>query len=315
MSKWDDKILSAAEKISKGIEKGAEYLNSLNDSAPVSPRQARPDIGNTERGTKHCPSCGSVISSIDLFCSACGTSLEDNRVSSAAKDLADQLSAIDSQREGLIRNFIRTKQEKISEKATQKAQLIKSFPVPNTQKDLLEFIHMAASNINAGVLTGTSNSGLDEDALKSEKLLSQTWLDKMESVYQKAKSLLAGNTDISKIDNIYQSKIREIECLREEKRKKEQKSNRILIICIAALFLMLGALYYLTSVKPSETQKSNLEALVVEIREDIADGNYDEALLKTNKVRLKNGDTSEIIMWDETRESLIREIEAVRGNE
>lgn len=318
MSRWDDKILAAADKISKGIEKGADYISNLNTSKAENKVQIPQSSNEGERKVKHCPSCGHTVSSIDLFCPACGSSLEDAKASSAAQTLANNLMIIDSQKEGIIRNFIRTKQDKISEKATQKAQMIKSFPVPNTKKDLLEFIHMAASNINTKIMLGqTDNSSLDLDAIKSEQLLSGAWLEKMEAIYQKARTLLSGDTDFIKIENIYNAKKNEIETLKKEIEKKKKRNNIVaaVIMLIFVLGLVVGTIFGIRGERQAKIEKNeHLEALVMEIRQDIAEGNYNEALLKTNKVRLKDGDSSEEEdKWDRQREALIREIEKAQG--
>lgn len=314
MANWDKKILSAANTISKGIEKGAEYIASKGTQQPATQPVASAGNENQTGLTKRCPSCGHSVSSIDLVCPACGTSLEDTRVSSAAQLLANNLNAIDKKKEGIIRNFIRTAQDKVSDKATQKAQMIKSFPIPNTKKDLLEFIHMAASSINVKVLLGMNDSNLDDDALRSEKLLSETWLDKMESVYQKAKTLFSGDTDFSKIESIYNAKKAEIDNLKEKLQKKKKKGNIGLLIAVLVFVLIFAATsFYLIRSERSKTE--GLEALVIEIQQDIADGNYNEALLKTNRVRLKDGSAEDEAKWDQTREGLIREIEKAKdGN-
>ena len=61
-------------------------------------------------------------------------------------------------------------------------------------------------------------------------------------------------------------------------------------------------------------KNNNLETLVIEIKQDIADGNYDAALLKTNQVRLKDGGSAEEeAKWDRERETLIKIIEEARN--
>ena len=317
MASWDKTLLQAADKIAKGIEKGAERISN---SAPVNAETTPNTSNNDVEKDKHCPSCGHKVSSIDLFCPACGLSLEDTTASSAAQTLADKLAVIDNQKEGIIRNFIRVKQEKISDKATQKAQIIKAFPVPNTKKDLLEFIHLAASNINTKILLGqTTDSSLDEDAIKSEKLLSETWLEKMESIYQKAQTLLAGDADFLKIENIYRAKKHEIDALREELRRKSRRSNigmAILMGMLLLIMIVITSVGYLQERQEKITKNDQLETLVVEIRQDMAEGNYSEALLKTNKIRLKDGSSSdEEKKWDRQREDLIKEIEAAQADE
>ena len=317
MGDWDQKILSAADKISKGIEKGADYISNLKK--PDEPLNFQyPQNTNAERNVKHCPSCGYAIGSLDLFCPSCGSPMEDANASSAAQQLAYNLALIDNQKEGIVSNFIRTHQDKISNKAVQKAQMIKSFPVPNTKKDILEFIHMASSNINTSILLGdTAGSSLDADALKSEKLISEAWLEKMESVYQKGKTLFAGDSDFAKIESIYSFKKREIETYRENLRKKEKKSHTITVILVIILMAGIATAVFFGirgERQAKVTKNNNLESIVVEIRQDIADGNYDAALLKTNKVRLKDGDSAEEeAKWDREREMLVKEIEEARN--
>lgn len=314
MAKWDEKILSAADKLSTGIEKDAKYIASKGNKSTLTQNAVQQTGEAANRTVIKCPSCGLSVSSIDLFCPACGASLEDTKASSAAQILANNLSAIESQKEGVIRNFIRTAQDKVSEKATQKAQVIKSFPVPNNKKDLLEFIHMAASSINVNVLLDVGNTGLDEDALRSEKLLSQTWLDKMETIFQKAKTLLAGDADLAKIEAIYQAKKEEIERIKEELRKKEKRGNIALIVTFAVVALCIAAGMFF-GMKSESAKYDQLEALVIEIEKDIEAGNYNDALLKTNRVRIKDGSAEDEVKWDQKRESLIKEIESAReGN-
>ena len=57
-----------------------------------------------------------------------------------------------------------------------------------------------------------------------------------------------------------------------------------------------------------------LVELVAEIRQDMANGMYDDALLKTNRVRYKEGSTAEEeAKWDRERETLIDQIEEARN--
>ena len=110
MGRWDDKILSTADKISKGIEKGGDYISSLRTPKnEINIQSSQNDAGMDQRA-KHCPSCGFTVGTLDMFCSACGSSLEDSKVSSAAQVLSNNLMAIDSQKEGLVRNLVRNHQ-------------------------------------------------------------------------------------------------------------------------------------------------------------------------------------------------------------
>lgn len=313
MGNWEERILTAADKISKGIEKSAEYIVSKTPKQSTDQTGTRQMENPSAESVRHCPSCGYTVSSLNLFCPSCGSSLEDETASSSAQKLADSLNAIDSKKEGIIRNFLRTAQDKVSDKATQKAQMIKSFPVPNNKKDLLEIIHMAASNINVDVLLDAGSSSLDADAYRSEKLLSQTWLDKMEAIYQKAKALLSGDAELYKIEAVYQAKKGEIARVQAELHKKKTKANVLVAVSVAAVVLGLAAII-LFGIRSEKAKTDTLEALITEIRQDIKNEDYNAALLKTNKVRLKDGSSEDEMKWDQTRERLITEIEQARDS-
>ena len=163
MANLDKTIVNAAEKIAKGIEKGASIIASGRTTQPQQQIQMQKQDKKPESAVYSCPSCGHAIGSLDIVCPACGMTIEKDNCSSAAQVLSYNLSVIDGQKEGMIRNFVRTHQGNISDKAIQKSQMIKSFSVPNTKKDLLEFIHMAASNINSKILINDT-TGLPKDA-------------------------------------------------------------------------------------------------------------------------------------------------------
>lgn len=311
MGKWDDKILSAADKITKGIEKGADYVVNLRTPPNGIKLQSSQNDAGMDQRAKHCPSCGYTVGTLDMFCPACGSSLEDSKVSSAAQILSNNLMMIDSQKEGLVRNLIRNHQGNVSDKATQKATMIKSYPIPNTKKDLLEFMHMAASGINSKLIAGVPDPTLTGvDTIRTEKLLSQTWLDKMEGIYQKAKALLASDPDFAKIEAIYAAKKAEIQSYCVKVKKSNKKAGRIFLIILLALILGGGALFYFIGYKPHLARIERLNSLVVEIRQDVKDGKYAEAFLLTNYVRLNDGFSSDAdTEWNHKRNELVREIE------
>ncbi len=272
---------------------------------------------NTERSPRHCQSCGHAVGSLDLFCPACGCALEDSRTSSAAETLANSLMAIDNQKEGLLRGLMVSLSNRNLEKATKKAQIIKTFPVPNTKKDLLELIHMCATNVDARIIAGRfENLAKTPDEIKVETLLSEAWMQKLESTYQKAKVLLQGDPDFPKIESIYTAKRDEIEALQQKpKRKMKLKWLAVIPAIGFVLFAVFGMSNMIKREKEEKYERNHsLEMLVLEIREDMSKGDYDDALLKTNYIRMKDGvSPEEEARWDREREGLIDEIEALRN--
>ena len=113
-----------------------------------------------------CPNCGEVLDSFTLKCPSCGYEMRDASNSDAIKGFAQRLEQTES------------KDKEIA--------LIKSFPVPNTKEDILEFMILASTNI------------LDESCHSVNK----AWCIKFEQSYQKAKLLLE-NEDLLKIQELY----------------------------------------------------------------------------------------------------------------
>ncbi len=129
-----------------------------------------------------CPNCGEVLNSFELNCPACGCELRGAHVTSAVKVFTLKLEAIEAQREyEKPRGFFSSLESYVSKTDEQKISLIKSFSIPNTREDLLEFMILATSNINTGVYDSTSVVS------KGETEVNAAWLAKVEQTYEKAR--------------------------------------------------------------------------------------------------------------------------------
>lgn len=85
----------------------------------------------------------------------------------------------------------RLKEKKFEEqKSREKANLIQNFPVPNAKEDMLEFVLLVSTNINAKNVT--------------PNVVSEAWMAKLDQVYQKAEISFNGNVDFERIKSIYQ---------------------------------------------------------------------------------------------------------------
>ena len=98
-----------------------------------------------------CPNCGEVLKAFEINCPACGHELRGAKASSAVKEFALKLEAIESRREyekprGLF--AVAEAQQRVSKTDEQKISLIKSFSVPNSKEDMLEFMILATSSMN-----------------------------------------------------------------------------------------------------------------------------------------------------------------------
>lgn len=129
---------------------------------------------NPKEGRLHkCPNCGELISFDDVKCPSCGYEIRDREVNASVKSLFDKVLA--------------------TEDLDKKIELIKTFPIPNTREDILEFMLLAKSNFDAKYYA--TNKNVDS--------VSSAWLSKIDQCYAKAKILLFDKRDLDIVEEIY----------------------------------------------------------------------------------------------------------------
>lgn len=163
-----------------------------------------------------CPNCGEVLKSFASSCPTCGYEVRGAKSSQSIHEFALRIAN--------------------AETDAQKISVIRSFPIPNTKEDVLEFIILAATNFNA-------EQSLSDNGIKKD--VSDAWFTKIEQSYQKAKLLFSGDKDFSKIQSVYEQTCNQIR-LSKQNVKKGAFANAILhtiglwsglIIFIIAFFL------------------------------------------------------------------------------
>ena len=115
-----------------------EKQKSMQAPNPIPIGGAAPK-SNKYGDVKKCPSCGSMIESFTTRCPDCGYEFRNLQAVSSISALFEKLESLDAQKGGGF--FSVFKDASITEK---KIQIIKTFPIPNTKEDLLEFLTMAA---------------------------------------------------------------------------------------------------------------------------------------------------------------------------
>lgn len=129
---------------------------------------------NPKEGRLHkCPNCGELISFDDVKCPSCGYEIRDREVNASVKSLFEKVLA--------------------TEDLDKKIELIKTFPIPNTREDILEFMLLAKSNFDAKYYA--TNKNVDS--------ISSAWLSKIDQCYAKAKILLFDKRDLDIVEEIY----------------------------------------------------------------------------------------------------------------
>lgn len=249
-----------------------------------------------------CPNCGEVLKSFVTVCPLCGYEFRDSKSSSAVREFAKKLEKIESIRQPL---------SKISEIANvfglgivnktdeEKENLIRNFSVPNNKEDIVEFMILAASNIDSFVFSNLNSDGNTSFGKKQAMIrINKAWLAKLEQTYNKAKLSLGSDSDFEEIEKIYITKTKEI-------KKVKIREAIIFLGLFALLFAIPLCIVVPVRIYESSTEKK-LNATVQEIQMDIENGDYDDALIKANTLHFDEDFSSvKARDWDEQREALV----------
>lgn len=177
-----------------------------------------------------CPNCGELINAFVTKCPTCDFELRGTKVSSYVKEFADKLEQLEMMREPQKSHSVISKlygsDGRLNKTDEQKISLIRSFSIPNTKEDILEFMILAASNIDLK-LYGLGNQGV---ITASQRAVSDAWLAKFEQAYEKASISFAGSSDFLSIKNIYDKKAKQL--------KKKKREIFMLILGILVLVLL-----------------------------------------------------------------------------
>lgn len=136
-----------------------------------------------------CPSCGASINSFKGKCESCGCEFIGLETSKSIKEFSDKLITFET--------------------TEQRINLIKSFPIPNTKEDIMEYMMLASSNIGYG-------EGLND--LEEQSDYENAWLTKFIQGYQKAKLVFEHDNDFVKIQTMYENAMARRENLENERR-------------------------------------------------------------------------------------------------
>lgn len=254
-----------------------------------------------------CPNCGEILNAFSSQCPACGYELRNSDSSDSIKAFTQELKNIEAERtnnkNGGLKNTL-AKAFGTNNTTDHIDQLlanrISNFAVPNTKEDIFEFMILAASNIDP-MSHNTSNEGYSSSERESKLMISNAWDAKYNQVYQKAKIMFPEDSRLITIENLYNNKQKQI----KKEKFRETKSNIFLFSAGFAIMLMLGGMILFFNSSEAKLDKQ-LNTTVVEIQEDISNGDYDSALIKANGLRYDEGlSKNKAEQWDEQREYLI----------
>lgn len=233
-----------------------------------------------------CPHCGVPLASFVKNCPDCGYEIRSSATTSSVHTFAISYA-------NAANNF-------------QKIDLIRTFVIPNTKEDILEFVILAHSNID------TDAYSKDESAADgvSQQDITEAWMVKLEQAFQKANILLADDPYLEKINNLYFDKKKALDSARAKFRNKRRvrkffgKKRNIVLL---AIFVPITIILCIPLIQTGIDQRK-LEKQVQQIETYIDEGNYGKALTIAYEMDGKVSDN-----WAKTKANLINRILELKG--
>jgi hypothetical protein len=157
-------------------------------------QEASINKSNKEGEIKKCPSCGSVVQSFSTKCMDCGHEFRGVDANQLVKQFHQKLLEIENKREDEETNPLKSIGAMLSKSLSgrgladkvdlEKMQLIKSFPIPNSKEEILEFLSIALPESTVKIRKMLFAT-IDEDKVKEE--MKKVWYTKCEQIIMKAR--------------------------------------------------------------------------------------------------------------------------------
>ncbi len=152
-----------------------------------------------------CPHCGEYLAFDAIVCPSCGYELRGKKAAESVKEFSKRITATTDLKSREL--------------------LIRTFPIPNSREDILEFMVLASSNFYS---TSSSRNSIELGA----------WAAKMDQCYKKGKTLLKDETDIEQLNTLFFGKNKEErEKIKAEARKNKKKATISLLVSLPSLIL------------------------------------------------------------------------------
>lgn len=260
-----------------------------------------------------CPNCGEVLDSFVVNCPTCGCELRGVTNSISVREFTAKLEEIERTRPTKRSGFKRVREDPNTVSATdqKKISLIRSFVIPNTKEDMLEFLILASSNINLHRYN-------DFDTIsESEKAISDAWQAKFEQAYEKAKLSFGDTPEFKKIHALYEKKTSEVE---KSKKKRIYTEIGFIASCVVFFAVILGLTFAMAGAESREIAAENkrLESIVEQVYDALKDDNFVLARAKATTLVFAGPDNDEAKItaekWNTTRNELFASIDAAENS-
>ena len=213
-----DKVGKVIGKTSQGIRDVAKTVSNVAQETRDKMEKERIDkaaqkeeqhIEEQERQAeeaRRCPKCGQPLSGITAVCPLCGYEVRNAKTADAISNLTKEINKL-NQKRNTVMDKLSSKLSGRNESPTDEkiASLIQNFVVPNTKEEIFEFMILAAGYMDAKFLAGKQKVSEVAD------VVIKAWAGKFEQTFQKAKFAFGLDRDFSKIEELYNGKMKEIE--------------------------------------------------------------------------------------------------------
>lgn len=208
------------------LEEGAKFCTNCGapqgGAAPVPPVRQQEYVGTI----LCCPSCKQPIQQSTAVCPACGFRITGQQVVNSVEKFKEEYMEVESSRSQSASNLLleSTGLKGVDPADKKKLALIKTFPIPNTIDDIVEFMLLAIANIDIGLSKKSAfnklnslSSSMYQTAQNVVKSISDTWVLKFEQAYQKAEISFPDDPMFKKVQEIYVNEMIELKRMKKNK--------------------------------------------------------------------------------------------------
>jgi predicted nucleic acid-binding Zn ribbon protein len=284
------------------LDEDARFCDKCGASVKGDNDNSYEQVKSGARTIRKCPNCGDPIDAMELICDKCGYNFTEQRVSTSQERLLAQLSAIDKKMQGCrMEDIVRYKE--------QKATCINTFQVANNAEEIVSFALFARANA-CGIVVHDPG----------DYMIKRAWISKIEQMYKTACASFPNEPIFKQLEEINEE-IHAVVAKEEKQGKRAAFFEMIRIPAIVVIFILLmiglykwGTSGFDDSEAEHKEREQKYEQLVQEIQADIANGDYDAALIKANSLHMDDGwSTESKEHWDKEREFLINLINEKAG--